>query len=48
MSQPRLGTHIAEVKLNEDNEVVRETLLDLFFDLDFTENWKNIEKILCL
>lgn len=38
MSQPRLGTHIAEVRLNEDNEVVRETLLDLFFDLDFTEN----------
>lgn len=37
MSQPQLSSHFFEVEL-ENESVSKEQLMELFFDLDFTEN----------
>jgi hypothetical protein len=37
MSQPQLQSHFFEVEL-KDEAVTKEQLMELFFDLDFTEN----------
>ena len=37
MSQPQLQSHFFEVDL-KDEQVTKEQLMELFFDLDFTEN----------
>ena len=37
MSQLRLESHFFEVEI-ENEEVTKEQLMDMFFDLDFTEN----------
>jgi hypothetical protein len=37
MSQPQLQSHFFEVDI-KDEQVTKEQLMELFFDLDFTEN----------